>query len=365
MRQKQSRLSSRQTRLAVRGAGLALLAALLSAAAVLYVTARAQAVEARAGSSAQAGGAQAGAEDARVSVLFTALDREGKFITGLKPEDVRLSADGAPRQVVEFKRQTGVPLFLAVALDTSASQERVLPNTKRAADVFLKGMMVPGFDEAAVLTFAGKATLEQGMTGDVQRVRDALARVKFVPPPGYVRGGVIVGGLPPNAQMSTALSGVWDAVWLASRDVLSRSLGTGRRALLLITDGVDTSSHVKLEEAVASALQSEVVVYAIGVGDDKYYDGVDKGPLRKLAERTGGRAFFPKKVTDVPTIFTQIQQELLSQYVMTFEARGVARDGSFHKIKVEVVNPQLRAQQIQLAYPQGYYAGNTTNFVQR
>src|SRR5207237_4422203 len=89
-----------------------------------------------------------------------------------------------------------------------------------------------------------------------------------------------------------------------SRDVMSRSLGTGRRAVLLVTDGVDTNSRVKLDEAVASALQSEVVVYAVGIGDSRNFDGVDRSPLRKLSERTGGRAFFPKKINDVTAIFT-------------------------------------------------------------
>src|SRR2546423_4819465 len=94
-------------------------------------------------------------------------------------------------------------------------------------------------------------------------------------------------------------------------------------------------------------------------------DGVDKGPLRKLAERTGGRAFFPKKIKELTEIFTQIQEELLSQYVVTFAPASIARDGSFHKIKIELVNPQLRAQDVQLAYPQGFYAGNTTTSVKK
>lgn len=318
------------------------------------------------GAHAQTGGSvQTGAEP-RVSVLFTALGKDKKFVTTLKAEDIRVTADGVPRQVIGLKRQTDVPLFLAVAIDTSASQERVLPNTRLAADVFLKGMMLPGTDKAAVLTFAGDATLEQGMTSDIAKVREAVARAKFVPPAGYISGsGIIIVGTPPPANMrSSASTGMWDAVWLISRDVLSRSLGTGRRALLLITDGVDTSSRLKLEEAVASALQSEVAVYAIGVGD-KYFDNVDKSALRKLTERTGGRAFFPKKITELTNIFTQIQEELLSQYVVTFAPAGGARDGSFHKLKIEIANPQLRGQEIQLAFPQGYYAGNTTTSVKQ
>jgi hypothetical protein len=112
-------------------------------------------------------------------------------------------------------------------------------------------------------------------------------------------------------------------------------------------------------------LQSEAVVYVLGVGDDKYFDGVDKSPMRKLAERTGGRAFFPKKVDEITNIFTQISQELVSQYVVTFDAPGLARDGSFHKVKLEVVNRDLRGRGVELAYPQGFYAGNTPTTVKK
>ena len=339
-------MRKRRLHLASCGARLARLAFLLLLAATHGVT------------YAQSGAPQTDAAG-RVSVLFTALGRDKKFNTSLKPEDIRVSVDGAEREVSELKRQSGVPLFLAVVIDTSASQESVLPKTKLAADVFVRGMMSPGVDEAAVVTFATDTTLEQGMTADVSKVRAAIARVRFVPPPGYVGGGVLVG------TASGGATGVWDAVWLVSRDVMSRSLGTGRRAMLLVTDGVDTSSRVKLDEAVASALQSEVVVYAVGIGDSENFDGVDRSPLRKLSERTGGRAFFPKKINDVTAIFTQISEELQSQYVVTLAPLAAARDGSFHKLKIEITNRELRGAGVELAYPQGFYSGNAPTAVKK
>ena len=308
--------------------------------------------------------ARAQAAGQGVSVVFTALGKDKQFVTTLKPEDLRLSVDGTPREILELRRQAELPLFLAIVIDTSASQERVLPNTKLAADVFVRGM-VAAQDRGAVVTFAGETTLEQSMTADVSKIREAIARVKFTPPAGYLSGGVYVGGPPYGGTPRAITTGIWDAVYLVSDEVLSRSLGTGRRAMLLVTDGVDTSSRVKLDDAVAAALQSEAVVYVMGVGDDKSFEGVDKSPLRKLAERTGGRAFFPKKVDEVTAIFTQIREELVSQYVVTFDAPGLARDGSFHKVKLEVVNRDLRARGVELACPQGFYAGNAPTAVRK
>jgi len=315
-------------------------------------------------------GAQSGAgaqqpSESRASVLFTATGKDGNSVTTLKPEDVRLTVDGRPREVLELRRQEGLPLFLAVVIDTSVSQERVLPNTKLAAVVFVRGMLKPGVDRAAVVTFSDETVLEQSMTDDVSKLRESIGRVKLAVPPGYVGGGAIVGGPPYGGAPRAGATGVWDAVYLVSDEVLSRSLGTGRRAMLLITDGVDTGSRLELNDAVGSALQSEAVVYVLGVGDDKSFEGVDKSPMRKLAGRTGGRAFFPKKVDEITAIFQQISQELLSQYVVTFADPAPARDGSFHRVKLELTNRALRSQGVELAHPEGFYSGNAPTAVRK
>lgn len=296
-----------------------------------------------------------------VSVLLTAVDKQNNFVTTLGHTDVRIVEDGVARDVLELRRQDDLPLFLAVVVDTSFSQEGVLGGSKLAADVFVKGMMRPGVDRAAVVTFAHEATLEQSMTGDVGRVRGAIMLIKPTAPPGMLGGIIVAGSPPPRGSNLPGATALWDAVWTVASDVLPRSLGNGRRALILITDGVDTGSRLKMEDAVRSALGSEAVIYVIGVGS-KNYD-VDKDALRKLAERTGGRAFFPKKVHDLPPIFTRIQQELLSQYVLTFAPARPAGDGSFHKLAVEIVNPELRKRDLKLSFPHGYFAGNAPTAV--
>jgi Ca-activated chloride channel family protein len=312
---------------------------------------------------AQAVGAQPEATP-RVRLLLTAADKDGGPFADLKPEDIRVTADGVVRQVVELKQRSGLPLFLAIALDTSASQEAILPGTRALADTFVREFMRAGVDRAAFITFMGKTTVAQEMTADMSKVREAIARAAFIPPPGYVRGGIIVGN-PPPALKNAGSSSIWDTVRLIAGEVMPPASIEGRRAVLLITDGVDTSSSTKLDKAVAAALQSNLAVYAIGVGDAKSFDGVDTGALRKIAERTGGRAFFPKQPKDRSVLSAQIREDLLSQYVVAFDAPDTVRASEMTKIKIEVVNPELRQRGIRLAYPQGFYAGNAPTAIKR
>ena len=293
---------------------------------------------------------QHGVADAPVVVTFTAVDKSKRFISTLRPEDVRVSVDGKPQPAADLTRRRDLPILLAVMLDTSNSQERILPGAKHAADVFVAGVMRPGVDRAAVVTFTNDATLEQGMTGDVKKVRDAIARVQLASPSNFI----ILTTPPPKGTPWPGSTAMWDAVYSVSNDLFGLAPGAERRALIFLTDGEDTGSRVKSDEAIRAALRAGVAVYAVGSGDP-VFGGPDKDALRKLAERTGGRAFFPKKDVELSDIFTQIRDELFSQYAVTFTPPPGWRDGSFHKIKVELVNPELRAQGVLLACPQEYF----------
>lgn len=294
------------------------------------------------------------------NLLFTAVDKNKRFITTLKQEDVRVFEDGAPQEIFTFQRETDRPLSLAILIDTSASQERTLPDEKAAARAFVDAVVREAKDEVAVLSFTGETTLEQGLTGNASRARRAIDRVEFVAPSGYVGGGVAVPGTPPISGTNQSLAGstaIWDAIWVTSREVLSGTSDKTRRAIILLTDGVDTSSQfMKRNDAVDAAVKDDVVIYTIGIGDSYGYDGVEESTLRKLSERTGGRAYFPKDETDLRTAFVQIQQELRSQYLVAYSPTKKIKDGSFRQLKVEVVNPELRKQNLRLTYRQGYFA---------
>ncbi len=290
------------------------------------------------------------------NILFTAVDKSKRFITTLRQEDVRVTEDGQPQEIFTFARQTDLPLSLAILVDTSISEERTLPIEKAAAASFVDAVLRPDKDEMAVISFTGEATLEQGLTGSATRVRRALDRVEFVPPSGYVSGIGQV-GTPPISGQNQMLQGstaIWDAVLVTSEEVLTEASDKTRRAIILLTDGHDTSSRKNIDAAIESAARADAVVYAIGIGDE-YYGGVNKGTLRKISERTGGRAFFPEDESELREAFAQIQLELRSQYLVAYSPTNKNRDGSFRRVQIEVLNPELRKQNLKLTYRQGYF----------
>ena len=292
------------------------------------------------------------------NVLFTAVDKSKRFVTSLRQDDIRVLEDGVEQKVFTFQRETDRPLSLAILIDCSASQERTLPEEKSAAQRFVDTVIRAAKDEVAVLTFTGDATLEQGLTGSAVRVRRAIDRVEFVPPSGYIGGGVLV-GTPPISGDNQARAGstaIWDAVWVTSREVLSESSDKTRRAIILLSDGFDSSSRLKLQEAVDSALKADAIIYSVGIGDSFSFDGVDEGSLRKISERTGGRAYFPRNEDDLRSAFAQIQEDLRSQYLIAYSPSNKTKDGSFRKVQIDVVNPELKKQQMRLTYRQGYFA---------
>ncbi|MCA1624978.1 MAG: VWA domain-containing protein [Acidobacteria bacterium] len=293
-----------------------------------------------------------------VNVLFTAQDKNRRLLTDLKQSDVRLLEDGQPQEITAFARQVDLPLSLAILIDTSASQERTLPEEKAAAKTFLQSVIRPAKDEVSIISFTGESTLEQGMTNNLSRLSRAVDRVEFVPPSGYIGGGVIAGGSPPISgrnQMTQGSTAIWDAIWVTSEEVLKPSPDKTRRAIILLSDGVNTYGTKKLDDAVQAALRSEAVIYSIGIGDN-FYDGVDKGVLKKISERTGGRAFFPEDESELRQAFNQIQTEMRSQFLVAYEPSNQKRDGSYRKIEIQIANSELAKQKVSLTHRQGYFA---------
>ncbi|MEZ5347405.1 MAG: VWA domain-containing protein [Pyrinomonadaceae bacterium] len=292
-----------------------------------------------------------------VNVLFTAQDKQRRLLTDLKEGDVKLFENGEEQQLIAFARKVDLPLSLTIVIDTSASQERTLPQEKDAAKSFLEAVVRPDKDEVAIVSFTGETTLEQGMTNNIARLRRAIDNVNFIPPSGYVGGGVVVGTPPVSGANRNVIgsTAIWDALWVTSEDILGPSPDKTRRAIVLLTDGVNTSGMKKLEDAVRASLKAEAVIYSIGIGDN-YFDGVNRGALEKVSESTGGRAFFPRDEMELRASFRQIQEEMRSQYLLVYEPLNQTRDGSYRKIDIQLADPNLIRDKVKLTHREGYFA---------
>jgi Ca-activated chloride channel homolog len=304
-------------------------------------------------------------ETSLTNIFFTAADKHKRFVGHLKQEDIRILEDGQPQEIFTFQQNIDLPLSTAILIDTSRSEERTLPDEKAAARAFLEAVMRPGRDEASIVSFTGDVTLEQGFTGNMERLRRAIDRVEFVPPSGYIGGGVVVGGTPPISGQNQVLAGstaIWDAVWATSNELLSDAAEDSRRAIILLTDGEDTISQVKMHEAVERAQKADALVYTIGIGDS-YNFGVNEGALRKISEQTGGRAYFPHSERELREAFAQIQRDLREQYLIAYSPSNKAHDGTYRRIQIELVNPELKKQNLKLTHRAGYFAkeGSSTS----
>ncbi len=292
-----------------------------------------------------------------VNVFFTAQDKNRRLVTTLTKDDVRLFENGREQEIIAFTRKVDLPLSLTIMIDTSHSQIRTLPDEKEAAKSFLESFVRPSKDEVAIVSFSGEATLEQGMTSNIARLRRAVDRVSFVPPAGYTGGGVVVGTPPASGgnqevSMSTA---IWDAIWITSEEVLGPAPEGTRRAIILLTDGANTYGNKKISDAIDAALKAEAVIYSIGIGDNYYY-GVDKGALKKISEDTGGKAFFPRDEGELRSAFMQIQEEMRSQYLVVYQPFDQTQDGSYRKINIQLSNDKLVREKVNLTHRQGYFS---------
>jgi VWFA-related protein len=292
------------------------------------------------------------------NLLFTVTDKNNRYITTIQQTDLRLLEDGVPQTVFTFQRETDRPLAIAFLIDVSISEERMLPDEKAAARRFVENVIRSSKDQAAVIPFEGYAHLEQPLTRDVLGIYRALEKVEVAypsylgsaPPMTGITSGP--GTIAPPREGTTA---IWDSIAVTCRQVMARSAGQRRRAIILLTDGQDSSSRLARSNAIDQAIGTDTVIYAIGIGDSKY-EGVDKGALRDVAERTGGRAFFPKKEDDLRAAFAEIEQELRSQYLLAYSPSNKNRDGGFRKMTLEITNPDLQKEKLKLRYRPGYFA---------
>ena len=282
-----------------------------------------------------------------VNLTFSAIDRNNRVIGNINQEEVTVLEDGRPQSIFTFKRETTLPIHIAILMDLSGSQEYTFPQEKAAAGEFLRSILRPNKDSAAILTFQDDVDLFQGLTSRTDTLNRAFDEIQ------YARRFSAAS----SRRQATAL---YDAIYITADEVLSRDSGRGsatddsvvRRAMILLTDGVDNASSRKIDEAIDRAWRAGVVIYAIGIGDRFRFEGVREDILRRLSEETGGRAYFPRGADELLDDFRQIEGELRSQYLVAYSPTNAAKDGRFRRIEVRLTGrPDVR-----VIHRRGYYA---------
>lgn len=246
-----------------------------------------------------------------VYLEFVVADKHGHFIKDLKQSDFALLDDHmAPAQVYSFTQETNLPLRVGILIDTSTSIRRRFEFEQQAATAFLLSILRPQSDQAFVEGFDVTPDFRQNWTNDM----DALTRGIQALRPG---GG-------------TAL---YDAVYSACRDKLLSARGAEpvRKAIVLVSDGNDNQSHAYLDDAIKECHRADTIIYAISTNVSPSRDRGDD-TLEKMATATGGKAFFPTSVDEMPVSFQAIQDELRSQYALVYKPADFKADGSFRPI---------------------------------
>src|SRR5512145_2679185 len=196
-----------------------------------------------------------------VNVLFSAADKQNRYVNDLTASDVKVLEDGKPQEIFTFKRESDLPLTMAILVDVSYSVASVLPQLTDAGARFVNSIIRPNKDKAAVVEFEGEATLVRDLTANAALLRRGLAEIaRNAPPPRTSR-------MPPPIISASRKGGtsIFDSVIAACADLLAKEVG--RKTIILFTDGRDTTSFSDRTEAIEEALRAEVVLYAIGIGD--------------------------------------------------------------------------------------------------
>jgi VWFA-related protein len=285
-----------------------------------------------------------------VTIVLTARDKSGRAVEDLTQADLKLS-DGGKTSTFRLHPRKDVPNAIAVILDSSVSQEEVLPTNKSAAQWFLTNAFRKERDLGAVISFSNDLSVRQTLTSEVDLLQTAIAQTKVQMPHGYQPGGLIVSSGPPPKRPIVGSTGLWDALSSVS-ELLAQAGNDYRKIIILFSDGVDTSSSISKNDAIRSALKKDITIYSIGTAPERSSD-LERDSLRNLSEMTGGRAYFPKKSEEFESALTQVKEELRSHYVLMFESTQVPTR-NHRKVAVELLNPSRRKEKLLLAYRRGY-----------
>ena len=275
--------------------------------------------------------------------MFTVLDKNGSVIENLRAEHLSLKVGNSNATISDVLfHNNDQPLDLVVLVDTSVSQEKVLPLAKAGAQGFINAVATTGRDRVAVVSFSNKSNTNPVLISDLVAAALAIDQFKTNIPPGYIGGGIVVSTKPPKNRDLTGSTSLWDAIQSTTQALFGAKPENRRRAMLVFSDGNDTSSSGKLNAAIDDAVKHDMAVFSIGLADPTF--GANEGNLKKLSEQTGGVATFPTKKEALETSLTEIAKRVRANYVVGYcgESKG--------KLQLEVADPEIRKAKPVLAY---------------
>src|SRR5579871_6568126 len=286
-----------------------------------------------------------------VQLFFNVKDKHGALIPNLTKTDFDIAEDGKPQTIKYFTAESNLPLTIGMMIDSSGSQRNVIDMEKEVGGAFLRQILTDK-DEAFVISFDITVDLLQDFTRDIHRLQAALNKAKVNV--DYTSGIPGIGGGPVPQQNSPGTL-LYDAVYLSSHDMLAKEVG--RKAMILLTDGQDEGSRLKIQDAIEAAQKADAIVYVLLCADRGFYGGFGysgEGDMRKLTEQTGGRVInVGNKFDKLKEAFDQIAAELRSQYNIGYTPTNVKQDGGYRKIEIK------NKQNYKIQSRAGYYARKT------
>ncbi len=267
-----------------------------------------------------------------VNIFAAVRDKNGQIVRNLTKNDFTVLENGKPQTIRYFSQESDLPLTVGLLVDTSLSQGRVLEDERAASYRFLDQVLREDKDKAVIVQFDQAVVIRQGLTGSHKELQDTLALLDL-----------------PNAQQAANGSGtlLYDAVRTAAIQVMRQR--QGRKAFVVLTDGVDEGSEVSLTDAIEAAQRADTLVYSILFSDASYYGGISLGAggkrvLERLSHETGGGFFAVTKQQTIQQIFDVIQEELRSEYSLGFVSDQPVTSSGFRKIRVSARQKGLVVQ---------------------
>lgn len=287
-----------------------------------------------------------------VQLFFNVKDKKGGLVPDLTKNDFDLFEDGKNQTIKYFKAESDLPLTLGILIDSSPSQQRVLEMEKEVGGNFLSEIL-RSKDEAFVISFDADIDLLQDFTNSTRLLKKGLNSARIGGGGSSTGGPAGMGGGPVPTLSGACCTKLFDAVYLAAHDQLAQEVG--RKAMVLLTDGQDEGSKLKVRDAIEAAQKSDSICYVLLIADRGFYGfgGYSgEGEMKKLATETGGRVIdVGNKYDKLKDAFDQIARELRSQYNAGYVPTNSAKDGSFRKIEI---HPKTKDYKVQARA--GYYA---------